>query len=84
MEQSPVFRGRSFEISFLGGLASLKVGAPHDAPQLENRSPTPSPKLQLEDPETIRICELTELAQMVEKNLIALEEYNRMKKQIIH
>ena len=83
MEQSPVFQGRNFEISFLGGLASLKVGTPHDVPQLENRSPTPNPKPQLEDPETIRIRELTRLAQMVEKKLITLEEYNRMKKQII-
>ena len=76
-------QGRNFEISFLGGLASLKVGTPNNMPQLENRSPTPNPKPQLEDPETIRIRELTKLAQMVEKKLITLEEYNRMKKQII-
>ena len=81
MEQSPVFQGRSFEISFLGGLASLKVGNPNQAAQLENRSSIT--KLQLEDPEAIRIRELTELAQMVEKKLITLEEYHRMKKQII-
>ena len=81
MEQSPVFQGRSFEISFLGGLASLKVGNPNKAAQLENRSSIT--KLQLEDPEAIRIRELTELAQMVEKKLITLEEYHRMKKQII-
>ena len=78
MEQSPVFQGRSFEISFLGGLASLKVGNPNKAAQLENRSSIT--KLQLEDPDAIRIRELTEL---VEKKLITLEEYHRMKKQII-
>jgi len=81
MEQSPVFQGRSFEISFLGGLASLKVGNPNKSPQIENLSPNTN--LQLEDPETIRIRELTELAQMVEKKLITLEEYHRIKKQII-
>jgi len=39
--------------------------------------------LQLEDPETIRIRELTQLAQMLEKDLITLDEYSRAKKHIL-
>ena len=40
-------------------------------------------RLQLEDPETARIRELTELARLFEKNLITSEEYNKAKNQIL-
>jgi hypothetical protein len=41
------------------------------------------PTQQLEDPGTIRIRELTELARMLEKNLITREEYNRAKQTLL-
>jgi hypothetical protein len=81
IESSSLFQGRSFEVSFLGGLASLKFGQPDDLKAIEN---LPSgAKLQLEDPESERIRELTELARMYEKDLITSEEYSRAKNQIL-
>ena len=80
MQQSSEFKDRSFEISFLGGLASVRFGEPNNSRKLEEL--TPNPKLQLEDPETLRFKELTELADMFEKKLITLQEYEQMKKNI--
>jgi hypothetical protein len=81
IENSSLFRGRSFEVSFLRGLASLKFGQPGDRKAIEKASP--EPKYQLEDPETLRIRELTELARLLEKDLITSEEYDRAKNQIL-
>ena len=81
IENSSLFQGRSFEVSFLSGLASLKFGRSHDLKTIEDHSA--DAKLQLEDPETIRIRELTELARMYEKKLITSEEYKRAKDQIL-
>ena len=81
IENSSLFQGRSFEVSFLRGLASLKFGQPDDLKAIEN--PSSEVKIQLEDPETVRIRELTELARMYEKNLITSEEYNLAKNQIM-
>ena len=81
IENSSLFRGRSFEISFLRGLASLKFGQSDDLKTIEDHSS--EAKFQLEDPETLRIRELTELARMYEKNLITSDEYNKAKNQIL-
>jgi len=81
IENSSLFQGRSFEVSFLRGLASLKFGQPDDRKAIEISSS--EAKFQLEDPETLRIRELTELARMYEKNLITSEEYNKAKNQIL-
>ena len=79
---SPMFHGRAVEVSLLGGLASVKVGGGSGGvPLLENNS---SPQyLQLEDPASVRLRELTELANLLEKNLITLDEYNEFKQQIL-
>jgi hypothetical protein len=81
IENSSLFQGRSFEVSFFRGLASLKFGQPDELKAIENSSS--EVKYQLEDPETLRIRELTELARMYEKNLITTEEYNKTKNQIL-
>jgi len=79
---SPMFYGRTVEVSLLGGLASFKVGGGSGgAPALENNSSTQY--LQLEDPASLRLRELTELANLLEKNLITLDEYNKFKQQIL-
>ena len=86
MMDSPVFRGRAVEVSFLGGLASVRVGgAPETGAhalgnELESRMNPPS--LQLEDPLTLRMRELENLARLMEKNLITTEEYNQTKARI--
>ena len=81
MLSSPMLNGRPVEVSFLGGLASFRVGAAGHAQQLESRMADPTH--QLEDPETARIRELTELARMLEKDLITREEYNQAKKTLL-
>ena len=79
---SPMFQGRTVEVSLLGGLASVKVGGGSGSmPALENNSSTQY--LQLEDPASVRLRELTELANLLEKNLITLDEYNEFKEQIL-
>jgi hypothetical protein len=81
IEDSSLYQGRDFEVSFLSGLVSLKFGRPDGLKAIENKSP--GVNLQLEDPETVRIRDLAELARMYEKNLITLEEYNETKNQIL-
>lgn len=79
---SPMFHGKTVEVSLLGGLASVKVGGGSGGvPVLGNNS---SPQyLQLEDPASVRLRELTELANLLEKNLITLDEYNDFKQEIL-
>ena len=79
---SPMFNGRAVEISLLGGLASVKVGSGYgDALALGNNSSTQY--LQIEDTASVRLRELTELTNLLEKNLITLDEYNEFKQQIL-
>jgi hypothetical protein len=81
IEESSLYQGRDFEVSFLSGLVSLKFGRPDGLKAIENKSP--GVNLQLEDPETMRIRDLAELARMYEKDLITFEEYNQTKNQIL-
>ncbi|MCP4688909.1 MAG: hypothetical protein GY859_12725 [Desulfobacterales bacterium] len=80
MMRSPMFRGREVEVSFLGGLASVKVGQGNGNGQPLLDSDTAGPANQLEDPETVRIRELTELARLLENDLVTLDEFNKAKK----
>lgn len=79
MLRSPLLEGKNVEISFLGGLASLKVGRPEQGQPLIGYSPQ---RYQLEDEATIRLRELNELVRLLEQKLITLEEYNQAKKQL--
>ena len=68
--------GASLEVSFMGGLASVKFARPGQAGPAA--LPPPVTPL-LEDPETQRVRELAALAQMYEKELITREEFDRAK-----
>jgi len=70
------------EVSFLGGIASFKIGRPGSTPALSSGA-SGQPRQQLEDPATVRIRELTELVRLLEDNLITLDEYNKVKQQIL-
>lgn len=74
------YSGGTVEVSFLGGVASLKVSRPDNTQALG--SDAPGRLKQLEDPETIRINELSDLVRLLKNNLITLDEYNRFKEQI--
>lgn len=74
---TPLFRGRSVEVSFFGGLASIKIGNSGDAPQkLESAM---NRVQQLEDPSVAKIQKLSELARLLETDLISLDEFNAAK-----
>jgi hypothetical protein len=79
---SPAFNGRSVEISFLGGLASFRIGGNPQQPAL-NTDHIESAR-QLEDPESIRIRKLSELVKLYENELISAEEFNTLKSRIIN
>jgi len=75
----PEFRGKNLEMNFLGGLASFKISDTSEPrPQLQSGQP----RLYLEDPETVRIRELMELARLLEKDLITPDEYYRAKREL--
>ena len=82
MMRSPLFAGRSVEVSFMGGFASIKLNQQGDnlPPAIE----AAARPMQLEDPETQRIRQLTELARLLEKDLISREEYDAAKQQLLN
>lgn len=80
MLSSPQSSGRTVEVSVLGGLASLKIGRPDNRPALDGRSS--GQVKQLEDPDTVRIKELSDLVRLLENNLITLDEYHKYKENI--
>ena len=84
IQNSAILEGRSFEVSILGGLATLKFGRPANSLPIENAAAgLHEPVHQLEDPGTIRIREINGLANMLENNLITFEEFSRVKQQVL-
>lgn len=81
---SPMLQDRSVEISFLGGVASLRLGQPGTAggtlPVLE--APAHEPAVQLEDPEAQRLRELARLVKLREGGHISETEYEVLKKSL--
>jgi hypothetical protein len=75
------FRGRSVEVSLLGGMATFKLGRPEAGPLLEAGDHLLHK--QLEDPASQRIRELNDLARLLEEGHISSDEYNILKKQIV-
>ena len=86
MLKNPIFRGRSVEVSLLGGMATVKLGQPTgQLPALESDAAIDIP--QLEDPEAARnreISELSELARLLEKDLITVDEFNKAKRRLLN
>lgn len=80
--KTPLLAGRSVEIEFLGGLASLKVGdSRKDACLLDSDAAHDVPRL--EDPATMQVKELSELARLFESGLISLEEFETFKARLL-
>ena len=78
----PELKGKNVEVNLLGGLASFKIASDTTELQVIESKVIPVAR-QLEDPDSKRIRELTELASMLEKNLITLEEYHQVKKSLL-
>ena len=81
MMRSPTFNGRPVEISFLGGMASIRMGGTAQGGQALGTD-TRSPSYQLEDPEAVRLREIKELASLLKEDLITREEFERAKRHI--
>jgi hypothetical protein len=79
--RSPALKGRSVEVSFLGGVATLKLDSPNG--QKTIALDREEPPLQLEDPEMARIRQINALAQLLEKELITLDEFNSAKQRLL-
>ena len=78
----PAFNDRTFEISLMGGMATLKLGHKDDSIRLIGADSDDQVR-QLEAPKSIPIQELSELGRMLDDELITREEFLRLKKEII-
>ena len=85
MLRNPVFNGRSVEVSLLGGMATVKLGQPSTRPAIGHDAATDAPRL--EDPDASHnrdVSELSELARLLEKDLITVDEFNKAKRQLLN
>jgi hypothetical protein len=80
---SPLLQGKSFEVKFLGGMASFKVDV-DGATRPPAALPSAQPTLRIEDTTNMRLRELTELARLLENDLISPDEYNRLKRRLFN
>ncbi len=78
----PAFSDRTFEISLMGGMATLKLGHKDDSIRLIGADSDDQIK-QLEGPKSVQIEELSELSRMLNDELITREEFLQLKKKII-
>ena len=84
MLKNPVFRGRSVEVSLLGGMATVKLGQPSPSEAIGHDAPVDLPRLEDPDaPQNPEVSELAELARLLEKDLITVDEFNRAKRQLL-
>lgn len=77
----PAFQGKSLEISFLGGMASMKIAQSPSSPNSLDYNG--QPPRQLEDSQSVQVRELTQIADLLKGKLITEEEYQRLKKEIL-
>lgn len=85
MLRNPVFNGRSVEVSLLGGMATVKLGQSSQPTAIGHDAAIDIPRL--EDPDASRgreVSELTELARLLEKDLITVDEFNKAKRQLLN
>ncbi len=79
----PELKGKEIEVNLLGGLASFKIASDNRVQQVIENNAIPVSR-QLEDSDTRRLRELTELAGMLEKDLISLEEFHQVKRSLLN
>lgn len=81
--RSPMFQGRPVEISFLGGMASFRLGPPTTPAPRSLEGGDQREPLQLEDPERMVVRDIAALGQLLEKNLITPEEFTAAKRRLL-
>ena len=74
----PEFSGRTIEVSLFGGMASLRLESPN--PQNHAIHPgLPSPGGRLIESESHQLRELSELVDLLNKDLITVDEFHQFK-----
>lgn len=85
MLRNPVFNGRSVEVSLLGGMATVKLGQPAQLPSIGHDASDGRPLLEDQhDDCRPDVAELSELARLLEKDLITVEEFNNAKRRLLN
>lgn len=79
--QDPVLEGRTVEVSFLGGFASLKLGNTHE-PLAIGQGHSNSAK-QLQAPGVNRSEQLANLGRLLKQDLITIDEFLEAKKELM-
>lgn len=74
----PEFSGRTIEVSLFGGMASLRLESPNPPDHTMHQS-LPGISGRLIDSDAHQLRELSELVELLNKNLITLDEYHRFK-----
>ena len=79
----PEFRGKNIELKLFGGLASLKVTDSQKSESMLEYDGQAEP-LYLESPDNSRVRELSELARLLENDMITSEEYQQIKSELFN
>ena len=78
--EDPLLEGRTIEVTFLGGLASLRLGQSQELLTMAHLN-SESPK-QLRDPSADRAEQLANLARLLKQDVITIDEFLKAKKGI--
>ena len=78
----PEFSGRTIEVSILGGMASLRLESSSQGNQAFQPG-LPNHSNRLIDSDSFQLRELSELVELLNKNLITLDEYNMFKRKLM-
>jgi len=85
MLKNPMFNGRSVEVSLFGGMATLKLGQPNQPLAIGHDMSIDIPKLEAPGISPHHdVTELAELARLLEKDLITIEEFNKAKRILLN
>ncbi len=79
----PALSGRTIEVSVLGGMASIRLEKPKELQSNKQPKLIENPQ-SLIGSESYHLRELSELVDLLNKNLITLDEYNKFKTKIIN
>jgi len=78
----PAFAGRTIELGFFGGTAVLKVKPQTEQPIALGYEPTKALPHMIENDNSIN--DLKRLGVLLEQNLITRDEFDRLKKEVLH
>lgn len=74
-------KGKTVEVSFMGGLANFRISDSQARPALRHETPLKIDSLPAPDKENVKT--LAELARLYEKDLITAEEFQKAKQKIL-